>query len=125
MIIVAFGLVIFIDLRSKGLGAKKRDAYLKELEKIKKRLKAKKIEPDLAIIQGDAFLHKALSTKVSKNLSLGQQLKATKKYFKKALYNDIWEAHKLRNKIVHENISIDEKTANNLLNTFIRGIKAL
>jgi hypothetical protein len=53
------------------------------------------------LISADKTLDNALRDLVDGN-TMGDKLKEAEKYFDKYLYNKIWEAHKLRNNIVHE-----------------------
>jgi hypothetical protein len=55
-----------------------------------------------ALIQMDAVLDAVLQQYRIPGSTLGERLKNARKYFDRTTYNSIWEAHKLRNKIVHE-----------------------
>lgn len=54
------------------------------------------------IIDSDKLLDYAFKMKGFKGETMGDRLKSAKDYFEKDLYNNIWEAHKLRNNLVHE-----------------------
>ena len=54
-----------------------------------------------ALIIADRSLDAALKDMVSGE-TLGERLKNAKTYFDKDTYNKIWEAHKIRNNLVHE-----------------------
>lgn len=54
-----------------------------------------------ALISADKTLDNALRDMVE-GQTMGDKLKEAEKYFDKYLYNRIWEAHKLRNNLVHE-----------------------
>jgi len=54
-----------------------------------------------ALITADKSLDNALREVVSGE-TMGERLKAAKAMFSAAAYNKIWEAHKIRNRIVHE-----------------------
>lgn len=54
------------------------------------------------LIETDKSLDFALKNSMIEGNTMGDRLKASKKLFPKVLYNDIWEAHKMRNKIAHE-----------------------
>jgi hypothetical protein len=58
-------------------------------------LKAAIIDLDSLLDHGFKGLHLAGST-------MGERLKAAKTLFDRDLYNSIWDAHKLRNRLVHE-----------------------
>ncbi|KXK12023.1 MAG: hypothetical protein UZ22_OP11002000139 [Microgenomates bacterium OLB23] len=55
-----------------------------------------------ALIQLDAILDAVLQQKRVRGNTLGERLKNARNLFDRSTYNAIWEAHKLRNKIVHE-----------------------
>ena len=54
-----------------------------------------------ALISADKTLDNALRDMVIGE-SMGERLKNSSEIFEKGLYNRIWEAHKLRNNLVHE-----------------------
>ncbi|MCA9381719.1 hypothetical protein KC678_05615, partial [Candidatus Dojkabacteria bacterium] len=55
-----------------------------------------------ALISADKLLDFALRHKGVNGNTLGERLKNSEKYFEKRFYNSVWDAHKLRNKLVHE-----------------------
>lgn len=55
-----------------------------------------------ALIQLDAILDAVLQQKHVRGKTLGERLKNGREYFDRSTYNAVWEAHKLRNRIVHE-----------------------
>jgi len=54
-----------------------------------------------ALITADRTLDAALKDMVSGE-TMGERLKNAKTYFDRDTYNKIWEAHKVRNNLVHE-----------------------
>lgn len=54
-----------------------------------------------ALITADKTLDNALRDVVAGN-TMGERLKNAKDKFEKNMYNRIWDAHKLRNSLVHE-----------------------
>jgi hypothetical protein len=54
-----------------------------------------------ALISADKTVDNALRDIVD-GQTMGDKLKEAEKYFDRDLYNKIWEAHKLRNNLVHE-----------------------
>ncbi|NMB91851.1 hypothetical protein GYA37_03330 [candidate division WWE3 bacterium] len=54
-----------------------------------------------ALIIADKSLDNALGDIVGES-TMGERLKKSKDLFDKNLYNKIWEAHKIRNSLVHE-----------------------
>ncbi len=54
-----------------------------------------------ALISADKTVDNALRDIVD-GQTMGDKLKEAEKYFDRDLYNKVWEAHKLRNNLVHE-----------------------
>ncbi len=59
-----------------------------------------------SIIKLDNLLSKSLQLYFKNDLLCGDNLKNAKKIFKKRAYNSLWEVHKLRNRIVHDDYAI-------------------
>ncbi len=79
-------------------------------------LKAGAYSDDLArrrdtIIKLDNILSKSLQYRLSNTSLCGDNLKLIKKRFKKNEYERLWEVHKLRNRIVHDDFDITENEA--------------
>lgn len=55
-----------------------------------------------SLVELDKLLDFALKNKRVKGETLGERLKNAKSMFNKSDYNALWEAHKLRNQLVHE-----------------------
>jgi len=64
-----------------------------------------------AIIKLDNLLTKALQYRFSNEKNCGENLKSAKKFFTKPIYEKIWQIHKLRNQVVHDDILISEEKA--------------
>lgn len=56
----------------------------------------------LAVSEADKLLDAGLQLKGIPGNSLGERLKAARDYFPPKLYQEIWNAHKLRNTLAHE-----------------------
>lgn len=54
-----------------------------------------------AIFEADKLVDAVLRSKVSGE-TMGERLKNAKKMFSYGVYNDLWTAHKIRNKLAHE-----------------------
>lgn len=78
----------------------------KQLSEIKKQLETQEgsIRRDL-VVKLDALMCKSLKNKYGK-AACGENLKKANKLFERKVYNDIWESHKLRNRVVHENVEV-------------------
>lgn len=78
----------------------------------------------LAIINGDKLLDRAMRERGFKGENMGQRLIKHPKAF--SGLNDVWSAHKLRNRIAHENsVHVSEADVRKALNSLERGLKDL
>lgn len=78
-----------------------------------------------AIIQGDKLVENVLGSRVSGE-TMGERLRNSRNLFSRRTYNDLWTAHKIRNKVVHdadfEGLSSDAKLC---VESFERALKEL
>ncbi|MBI1974773.1 MAG: hypothetical protein HYS57_00245 [Parcubacteria group bacterium] len=80
----------------------KRDKYTKGMERIRERLRrGNESEDRLAVLEADKLLDGALQDLGQLGDSFGERLKALK-VWRLSNIDEVWEAHKLRNRIVHE-----------------------
>lgn len=68
------------------------------------------IHAQQAVIKADKFFDNILKNFDCNNITFAQRLKKNRNKFSPEIYQQIWEAHKLRNKISHE---IDHKASLN------------
>lgn len=108
---------------SKGAGKKK---MVRAWEKSKKRLETKiPSEYKLAVIEADSFFNDVLERMGYPGESLGERLKKVPEGVFPNL-DDIWQAHKIRNDIVHDpNYSLTQKTAEEVLRIYEEALKNL
>lgn len=99
--VLIIALVLIFLLQSKPHDG--RSYILKKMEEIDL-LSHSSQENDIrtALIHLDALLDTILKQKQTRGESLGERLKNARHHFDYHSYNDIWEAHKLRNRMVHE-----------------------
>ena len=100
IILLIFGgcflLVIFLLFR------KKNDAWKVGILKKFSNLKNQKLPPKYYLLELDKLLEFAFQNRFSKKEPLGKILKSKNKTFSKNRLNDIWFAHKIRNKLAHQ-----------------------
>ncbi|MFZ2544960.1 MAG: hypothetical protein WAW80_03210 [Candidatus Saccharimonadales bacterium] len=78
----------------------------------------------LAVLNGDKLVDKALRDKGFSGQNMGDRLKSAKD--KLPHRNDVWEAHKLRNKIAHEpDVKVSYDQARRALSGFKQTLKDL
>jgi len=71
-----------------------------------------------AVIIGDKLLDYALS-QISYGETTGERLKNAREAFPKMIYQDLWEAHKVRNALVHDsNFDLTQLVARDTLAKF-------
>ena len=56
----------------------------------------------MAVIEADKLVDVVLKRAGVAGESLGERLRHTQKLVRRNVYNDMWEAHKVRNQLVHE-----------------------
>ncbi len=80
--------------------------------------------PNLAVVEADKLLDYVLKKRGYQGETMGDRLKSVHKDF--SYINDVWEAHKLRNKIVHEaDYEADKRLVNRSVNQFQQALKDL
>lgn len=108
--ILIIGFIIIVVLFTLSyLGKETRDTkhidYLKKISYIK--------DSEKQLIALDKLLDSILKSKGVKGETLGERLKKSRKEFKNSKdYSFVWNAHKLRNRIVHE---LDHSTSSEIL----------
>ncbi len=81
---------------------------------------------DLAIAEADKLLDAAFREIGLPGQTMGERLRAGEALFPKQLYGQIWEAHKLRNRLAHEvGVRISEGETKAALSTFQWALRQL
>lgn len=96
VVIIVFAARKFKSRLPRHLDSEKYEQRLKEIYVL---LRDKKTWP-LAVIEADKLLDEALRTRRFKGKTMGERLVSAQHEIKNN--NDVWFAHKLRNKLVHE-----------------------
>jgi|GEM_PF-1886009 len=60
------------------------------------------LDPKMAVIEADKLVDTVLKRANVRGDSLGERLRGVQKLVSRQVYNDMWEAHKVRNRLVHE-----------------------
>lgn len=119
VVILLICLEIFFVLRKrrKRFSQKEIAFLVSEWESILKRVP---VEPRYAILDADKLLDYVLKKRGYVG-TLGEKLKKSEKCFSNI--NEIWNAHRLRNRVVHEvGFKVTEKEIRNALNIIRRGL---
>ena len=114
-ILILICVAVLFLLASQNQRKEKQKAISRMLNSLEA-LKAGASSDDIArrrdtIIKLDNILSKSLQYRLSNTSLCGDNLKLIKKRFKKNEYERLWEVHKIRNKIVHDDLDITENEA--------------
>lgn len=109
LIVVLFMLV---SINNKKIDKQKRKKIIQEAYDLKNAINSEQLAVRRdAIIKLDNLLSKSLQLYFNNDLSCGENLKKANKLFKKRAYNSLWDVHKLRNKIVHDDYAVSKDEA--------------
>lgn len=78
---------------------------------------------ELAIIKADKLVDQALRERGFAGQTMGERLRSADRVF--ADKDTLWRAHKLRNKIAHEDIKVEFNTARKVLPAYRQALKDL
>jgi len=79
----------------------------------------------MAVIEADKLLDSVLKSKMAKGENFGERLRDFRDRFKNH-YSDIWQAHIIRNKIVHESdYNLPKTEAEEAIRKFKKGLEIL
>lgn len=128
-ILIVFAVAVLFLMVASGQKKEKQKSKTRMLNTLES-LKAGAESEDLArrrdtIIKLDNVLSRALQYRLGNEKLCGDNLKLIGKRFKKDEYNKLWEVHKMRNQIVHDDLDITEsegKEAYRIYNISIRRI---
>jgi len=112
-------LFVLVSLSSNRISDGRKKKVLVRLEEL--RAFAHSTEPAIrrdSVIKLDNLLAKALQYYFNNVNLCGDNLKLANKIFKKKDYNSLWEAHKVRNKIVHDDYDITEEEAKRMYEVY-------
>lgn len=103
VIIVLFGLLAFAYYLDKLNRGEWEKTVAKELKVMSKRYNEKDEHTMRSlVIEADKLLDYCFKNRNLRGESMGDRLKNAKNLFGKSHYNEIWQAHKVRNKLAHE-----------------------
>jgi hypothetical protein len=123
IIVIGIGLMVLIALTRKGPTGLNREEYRSKWLSIESSITKDSGSQHLAILNADTLLDKALRAKGFKGETMGDRLKNARTSFKNN--NAVWAAHKLRNQVAHEDITIKPQTTRQALSTFKNALRDL
>lgn len=78
-----------------------------------------------AVIQADTYFDKVMKDFGAKGATYADRLRSIKSHLDNDAYEQIWRAHKFRNKIAHEHIIVTAREAKAALKSLRRGASQL
>lgn len=123
IIIVGALLFAVIGLNKKGRKNLDVDHYRVKWLAIEQQLKRDEVASySLAVLNADKLLDHALKERGLKGETMGDRMKSAKDIFSSR--NEVWAAHKLRNKIAHEpDVRVTYEAARHAIGSFKRALK--
>jgi hypothetical protein len=103
LILVLIGILfLLVNINSKKIDVNKKKKVLEDLASLYSQTSSddNAVRRDV-VIKLDNILSKSLQMYYKNDESCGNNLKSAKSIFKKRRYNSLWDVHKLRNKVVH------------------------
>lgn len=122
LLIALLFLIAYIN--SKKIPAKKKEEIFEKLSALESQIKSPEdyARRD-AVIKLDNLLAKAFNIRYGNDKQCGDNLKASKRLFDKKLYQQLWDVHKLRNNIVHNDEDIPSVQSEETYRIYKLGIK--
>lgn len=77
------------------------------------------------IVRLDTLLSKSFQLYYNNKDTCGNNLKRSKAIFSKETYQNLWEVHKLRNQVVHDNLEVQSKDSSKSLLIIKKAIRRL
>jgi hypothetical protein len=109
ILIALTSLFLLVAIRSRKDTYKKKEKIINDLELLRNvMVNTTPSERVLTIIKLDNLLSRAFQYYYGNKNSCSDNLKQAKKLFKRNNYQKLWDTHKLRNKVVHEEREISE-----------------
>lgn len=123
--IFVFGAVLFavISLTKRGPTTLDVDKYRTKWMTIEQQLKRDEaMTYQLSVLSADMLLDQALKDKGIQGATMGERMKQMQKKWSSA--NNVWSAHKLRNRIAHEpDVKLNYDSARRALASFKQALK--
>ena len=128
-ILIALGVVaallVVLWFMSRGSTDIARKDIYEKVEECQKLSKGDASARKDAIIRMDTLLGRSLQYAGVKGETVGERLKNARNLFNRQINNDIWEAHKIRNTIVHEHREVSQSETDRAMSTLTSAIRRL
>ena len=126
VVIIAFGLglLFYISKATRRKSGLDRADFQRRWQRIEGLKAQGGAGWQLAVIEADSLLDQALKASGHPGATMGERLKGARGVFRSN--DDIWNAHKLRNRLAHEqDISLNLVIVNRILSQFKAGLRDL
>lgn len=125
--VLVVGIIVFVIViltRHAGVTTLNREKYQGEWLAIEHSInESERATVEMAIIKADKLVDQALRERGVSGQTMGERLKSARADFSNI--DALWSAHKLRNRIAHENTNVSIKTARATLAAFRKALKDL
>lgn len=128
VVIILLLIILFsaVYINSKRINSSKVAEIRNKLEELS--LSIQSVEDAIrrdGVVKLDNLLSKVLQLRYNNTLPCGENLKKTKDLFEKKEYNELWNAHKIRNNIVHNDYEISSTEAASVYKIYKSSINKL
>lgn len=121
--IVGVILIIIIGVTRRMPSSLNKEEYQQKWLAIEHELSSEQGAMQMAVLNADKLVDLALKQKGASGKTMGERMKAMKDSFSDR--NGIWYAHKLRNQVAHEHVSLTPAQTKKALQSFKRALKDL
>jgi len=116
-------LLVLITVISRKTSGLDRKYFENRWKYIQQTMSTSELGPKMAVIEADKLLDKALKHSKFPGQTMGDRLRSAEKSLSN--YQDIWVAHKLRNRLVHEDVKLKKSQASAALGSYRKALKRL
>jgi len=122
VLVVGLILIFVMTMSRRGTRQLDRQAYQKDWLAIEMSVSSEPHSQQFAILQADKLLDRALRERGYKGETMGERMTAASRVFTRR--DAVWAAHKLRNRIAHEDkVRINSGLTKKALASFKRALK--
>lgn len=109
ILVIVAALFVLVAIRNRKDIYKKKEKIISDLEGLKSSLSSTTpSERIVTMMKLDNLLARAFQYHYSNDKGCSENLKLAKKMFKRNNYQELWDVHKLRNSVVHEEEELSE-----------------
>lgn len=119
VLLLIIALFLAVSFGNKKLDKTKKEEIIKRLKELEVNIQSfdSAIRRD-SVIKLDNLLSRSLQYYFNNSDTCGDNLKKSGKIFKKKELDELWEVHKIRNIVVHDDYEVKEDEALEIFNTY-------